>query len=182
VIVGVIVGAIAYAIVCAAFLVGSAAPAAAQSYLKASSPKDGGKIGVAPSQVVLEFTEPIRTVGYRVVVLGPTRTIAYQQVAAQIAGDKLTQPLRPLGPPGEYRVGFRVVTADGLPLTGELRFTLTKPGPAEGGAKARSAPFVPTSSSVNDALPWEPWTAGALVAFFVTGVVLFGWRVTRDLD
>lgn len=177
-VVRVIVGAIASA----AILVGSAAPAAAQAYLKASSPEDGGKISVAPSQVVMEFTTSIRAVGYRVVVLGPTRTIAYQQVAAQIAGDKLIQPLRPLGPPGEYRVEFRVVSAGGLPLTGELRFTLTKPGPAAGGAAARNAPFVPASSSVNDARPWEPWTVGALLALVVTGAVLFGWRVTRDLD
>lgn len=173
---------IAGAIASAAILVGAAGPAAAQSYLKASSPQDGGTISVAPSQVVMEFTTPIRTVGYRVAVLGPTRTIAYQQLAAHIAGDKLIQPLRPLGPPGEYRVEFRVVAADGIPLTGELRFTLTKPGPAEGGAAARNAPFVPASDSTNDALPWEPWTVGALAALLVTGAVLFGWRVTRDLD
>jgi methionine-rich copper-binding protein CopC len=178
----VIVGAMVYAIISAAFLVSSALPAAAQTYLTASSPKDGGKVDVAPSRVVMEFTTPILTTGYRVAVLGPNHSIAYQQLAAQITGDKLTQPLRPLGPPGEYRVEFRVVAADGQPLTGELRFTLTKPGPAAGGANARPAPFVPASTSVDDAWPWEPWTAGALAVLLVTGAVLFGRRVTHDLD
>lgn len=173
---------IAFAVVSAVFLAGPVAPAAAQGYLRGSSPKDGGKISVAPSQVLLEFTQPIRTTGYRVVVLGPTRTIAYQQLAAQITGDKLTQPLRPLGPAGEYLVEFRVVAADGLPLTGELRFTLTKPGPAEGGAAAQNAPYVTASTSVDDTRPWEVWTAGTLAVLLVIGAGLFGWRVTRDLE
>lgn len=181
-VISVAVGAIAFAIVSVAFLVGATVPAAAQSYLRGSSPEDGGKIDVAPSQILLEFTQPIRTTGYRVVVLGPTRTVAYQQLAAQITGDKLTQPLRPLGPPGEYQVEFRVVAADGLPLAGELRFTLTRPGPADGGAAARNAPYVAASTSVDDTRPWEVWTAGTLAALLVTGAVLFGWRVTHDLD
>lgn len=180
------IGAAALAIVFAAagvaFLAGSAAPAAAQSYLRGSSPQDGGKVSVAPGQVVLEFTEPILATGYSIVVLGPTGGIAYQQLGAHIAGDRLTQPLRPLGPAGEYRVEYRVVSAEGLPLTGEMRFTLTRPGPADGGAAARNVPVVPQLNVVTNALPWEWWTASALAAFLVAGVVLFGWRVTRGLD
>ncbi|HEY7263225.1 MAG TPA: copper resistance CopC family protein [Trebonia sp.] len=180
--ISVAVGAIAFAIVSGVFLVGVAVPAAAQSYLSGSSPADGGKIDVAPSQVILEFTQPIRTTGYRVVVLGPTRTVAYQQLAAQITGDKLTQPLRPLGPPGEYQVEYRAVSADGLVLTGELRFTLTRPGPAQGGAAARNGPYITALTTVNDTRPWEVWTAGTLAVLLVIGAVLFGWRVTHDLD
>jgi copper resistance protein C len=181
-VISVAAGAIALAIVSAVFLAGAAVPAAAQSYLRGSSPQDGGRIGVAPSQVVLEFTQPIRATGYRVVVLGPTRTVAYQQLAAQITGDRLTQPLRPLGPPGEYQVEFRVVSADGLPMTGELRFTLTRPGPADGGAAARNAPYVTAATDVTDTRPWEVWTAGTLAVLLVIGAVLFGWRVTHDLE
>jgi methionine-rich copper-binding protein CopC len=181
-VVRVIAGAIASAIVGAALLVGWPSPAGAQSYLTASSPKDGGTVDVAPSQVVMQFTEPILATGYRIVVLGPNHAIAYQQLGAQIAGDKLTQPLRPLGPAGEYRVEFRVVGADEHPLTGVLRFTLTRPGPAAGGANARPARFVSAATSVDNALPWEWWTAGVLAVLLVTGAVLFGWRVTRDLD
>jgi methionine-rich copper-binding protein CopC len=178
----VIAGAIASAIIGAALLVGWPSPAGAQSYLTASSPKDGSRVDVAPSQVVMQFTQPILATGYRVVVLGPNHSIAYQALGAQIAGDKLTQPLKPLGAPGEYRVEFRVVAADEHPLTGELRFTLTKPGPAAGGANARPAPFVAAATSVDNARPWEWWTVGVLALLLVTGAVMFGWRVTRDLD
>jgi methionine-rich copper-binding protein CopC len=175
VVVGVIVGG--------AVLVGSAAPAAAHTALTASSPKDGGRIDVAPSEILLQFASPILTVGSLVVVLGPG-SVAYQAGPAQIAGSELAQPLKPLGPAGDYRVGFRVVADDGHPLTGEIQFALTKPGPAAGGAKALSGPasLVPVSVSVRDAPLWESWTAGVLVVLFVLGAVLFGWRVTRDLD
>lgn len=175
VIVGVIVGS--------AFLVGSAAPAAAHTALTASSPKDGGKIDVAPSEILLEFTEPILAVGARVVVLGPD-SVAYQTGALQVGVHKLAQPLKPLGPSGEYRVEFRVVAYDGHPLTSEIRFVLTKPGPAAGGVKALAppGPLVPVSLSVRDAPLWESWTGGVLVVLLVLGAVLFGWRVTRDLD
>lgn len=180
--ISVAIGAIVFAIAGVAFLAGSAAPAVAQSYLRGSSPGDGSKVGVAPSQAVLEFTQPIRTTGYRIAVFGPDPGIAYQQLAAQISGERLTQPLRPLGPPGVYRVGYRVVAADGLPMAGELRFTLTKPGPADGGAPARNVPLVSALTTTTDTRPWEVWTAGTLAVLMMTGAVLFGRRVTHDLD
>jgi methionine-rich copper-binding protein CopC len=177
------VRAIVGAMVSVVFVVVSAAPAAAHTSLKASSPKDGGKIGVAPDELVLEFTYPILTVGYRIVVQGPDGR-QYQGKAPQIADNKLSQPLKPLGPPGEYRVDFRVVAYDGHPLTSGMRFTLTKPGPAAGGAKALAQPprLAPVSDTVHDAPSWVSWAGGALTALLVFFGVLFGWRVTRGLD
>ncbi|HEX6473052.1 MAG TPA: copper resistance CopC family protein [Streptosporangiaceae bacterium] len=164
-----------------------AGPAGAHTALKASSPKDGGKIAVAPSRLVMEFTEPILTVGYRVLVQGPDGH-PYQAGAAQITDNRLTQPLSPLGPAGTYRVSFRIVAADGHPLTSGMRFTLTNPGPAAGGAKADAqadvqlAPIAQVSSNVNNAPGWAPWVGGTIAALLISGTVLFGRRVTRDLD
>jgi hypothetical protein len=172
-------------IVSTVFIVASAAPAAAHVYLKASSPKDGGEIGVAPSRLAMEFTGPIVDFGHRVVVRGPDGR-DYQAGAPRTGGTTLTQPLKPLGPPGEYRVTFRVVADDGHPLVSGIRFTLTKPGPAAGGGTAmtQAAPLaaVPASNSVNNAPSWAPWLGGALAMILVLGAVLFGRRVTRDLD
>jgi copper resistance protein C len=180
---GAITSAVAAAVV-AVFVVASAPPAAAHTALEASSPKDGGSINVAPGKLVLKFTEPILTVGYRVIVLGPDNS-AYQTVAPQIVDNKLTQPLKPLGPAGPYRVEFRIVAYDGHPLTGGIRFTLTKPGPAAGGTKAitQSAPlYAVSSNTVNNAPPWAPWTATTLAIILASGAVLFGRRATRDLN
>lgn len=179
----VIAGAVVGVIVSGAILVGSAVPADAHTALESSSPQDGGTIDVAPSEIVMEFSEPVLTVGSLVVVLGPSGA-DYQAGAAQLAGDKLTQPLKPLDAPGEYRVGFRVVADDGHPLTGEIHFTLTKPGPAAGGAQALTRPpsLAPVSNAVHDAPPWESQAVGMLTVLLVLGAVLFGWRVTRGLD
>lgn len=179
-----VVGMLAGAIV-AAFIFVSAAPAAAHTALEASSPKDGGTIDVAPSRVLMRFTEPVLNSGYRLVVIGPDDR-AYQAGAAQIAGKEVTQALKPLGASGEYRVEFRIVSADGHPLTGGLRFTLSKPGPAAGGAPAvaRPAPLaaVSTSDSVNNAPPWAPWIIAGTALVAICGAVLGGRRVTRGLD
>jgi methionine-rich copper-binding protein CopC len=189
---GAVVGAMAGAVVGTGFgaglLVASAAPAAAHTALKASSPKDGGKIAVAPSRLLMEFTEPILGVGSQVVVRGPDGT-DYRSGAAQIVDNKLTLPLKPLGPAGAYRVTFRVVAADGHSLTSGMRFTLTKPGPAAGGAKAvaQPAPLVPVTAydaakSVNNAPPWGAWVGGTIAVLSISGAVAFGRRVTRGLD
>jgi copper resistance protein C len=176
VILGVLVGA--------AFLVVSAPPASAHTALAASSPKDGGKIAVAPSQLRMDFTTPIFTTGFRVAVQGPDG-LSYQAGTAQVTGDKLTQTLKPLGPVGLYRVEFRVVASDGHSLVSRMEFTLTKPGPAQGGAKAITyGPLssVQTLNSANNAPAWGPWMGGVAVVIVVFGAVMFGRRVTRGLD
>jgi hypothetical protein len=178
-------GALFIAFLSATFLGVSAAPAGAHTALKATSPKDGGKIDAAPRELLLEFTKPLLgAAGARIVVAGPDGA-QYQQGAPLIINSiKLTQQLKPLGPAGEYRVEFRVVAYDGHPLTSGIRFTLTKPGPAAGGSKkvVQLAPFAEVSSSVNNAPPWESWVGAAAVVVLVSGAVLFGRRVTRDLD
>ena len=180
-----IVGVVAVVFI-AGFLAFSAAPVWAHTALEASSPKNDGKTGVAPAQVVLKFTEPIMTTGSRVVVQGPDG-VDYHAGPARIAGDRLTQSLKPLGPAGQYRVRLRVVAADGHPLSSGMRFTLTKPGPAAGGAQADDrpialAPVYSTSGSVNNAPAWGPWLGGVFAVMLLSGAVWFGRRATRDLD
>jgi copper resistance protein C len=180
-----IVGVVAV-VLTAVFFAFPAAPVEAHTALEASSPKNDGKFGVAPAQVVLKFTEPILTTNSRVVVQGPDG-VDYHAGAARIAGDQLTQPLKPLGPAGQYRIRFRVVAADGHPLAAGMRFTLTKPGPSAGGAKADDrpialAPVYSTSGSVYNAPAWAPWLGGGFAVVLLSGAVWFGRRATRDLD
>jgi methionine-rich copper-binding protein CopC len=184
-VVAVVIGVVGV-VLTAVFFVFSAAPVWAHTALEASSPKDEGKIAVAPTRVVLKFTEPILNTGARVVVQGPDgRT--YQGGAPQIAGDRLTQLLQPLGPTGAYRVKFRVVADDGHPQSFAMSFTLTKPGPAAGGASADDrqialAPVYSTAGSANNAPAWAAWIGGVLAVALISGAIWFGRRTTRDLD
>lgn len=170
------------AVAAAGLVVAAAAPAAAHTALEASSPKDGSRIGAAPSQVLLRFTEAPLTTGARMVVAGPDGRL-YQAGKPQISGARVAERLRPLGPPGVYRVEFRVVADDGHPDVGEMQFFLTRPGPAAGGAEqVRPAPLTQLSAAtVNDAPGWAPWLEAAAVVILASGAVLFGRRVTRGL-
>lgn len=173
------------AIVAVAFVLASAPTADAHTALKATSPQDGSTIDRAPSQIVLEFTLPIQNIGYRVVVEGPDGR-QYQAGKPTIVDNKLTQPLKPLGPRGHYRVGFRIVAADGHPQTFGIRFTLTRPGPGAGGAAATSGlialPPPGSAAAANNAPPWAPWTVSAVALILVSGAVLIGRRATHGLD
>ncbi|HKN98567.1 MAG TPA: copper resistance CopC family protein [Pseudonocardiaceae bacterium] len=176
---------LAVAIVSIVFVLTSASFADAHTALKATSPQDGSKIDRAPSQLVLEFTLPIRDIGYSVVVLGPDNH-EYQAGKPEILDNRLTQPLKPLGPAGEYRVGFRVVASDGHPQTYGIQFTLTQPGPGAGGAAAVAGltPLPPPGSAIaaDNAPLWATLIAAFGALALVSGSVLIGRRATHGLD
>ncbi|GLY68119.1 copper resistance CopC family protein [Amycolatopsis taiwanensis] len=176
---------IAAAIFSVVIIFALAPPAAAHTALTETSPEDGSQIDTAPSEIQLQFSEAILTVGANIVVQGPDSR-EYQEGKPQIVQDKVTQPLKPLGPSGEYRVEIRVVADDGHPNPFGMRFTLTKPGPAAGGAQAVGPGLtalrpVPTGSE-NNAPRWAPWLAVAATLILVSGAVLFGRRATHGLD
>lgn len=109
-----------------------APPAAAHNVLISSDPADGDRLDTAPGEVTLTFDQPIQDVGTNeVAVTGPDGA-AWAEGTVTIDGAEATAPLRPLGPAGEYVIGFRVLSADGHSVTDEIRFTLTEPGPAAG--------------------------------------------------
>ncbi|HEX5813288.1 MAG TPA: copper resistance protein CopC, partial [Pseudonocardia sp.] len=88
----------------------------------------------------------------------------------------------PLGPAGVYQIGYRVVSADGHPVSGKVAFTLTTAG--AGSAQAQT----PATTAAPDAVPttappdaggapvW-PWIAGAVV--LVAGGVALALRLGR---
>jgi len=84
----------------------------------------------------------------------------------------------PLGPAGVYQIGYRVVSADGHPVSGKTSFTLTTAGPGSANAQAPAATTVP--NAVPSAAPPEP--AGAPVWPWIVGaVVLVGAGVVLAL-
>lgn len=176
---------LAVVLVCVVFVLMSVSFADAHTALEATSPQDGSRLDRAPSQLVLEFSLPIRNIGYSVVVLGPDNH-AYQAGKPQIVDNRLTQPLTPLGPAGQYRVGFRVVASDGHPQAFGITFTLTRPGPGAGGAAAVAGltPLPPPGSAIaaDNAPLWATVIAVVGVLALVSGSVLIGRRATDGLD
>jgi hypothetical protein len=72
----------------------------------------------------------------------------------------------PLGPAGAYQIGYRVVSADGHPISGSVPFTMTTAGTGSGRAAAPSgsnpAADAPAAGGTGGAPVW-PWIVGAVV-------------------
>lgn len=148
-------------------VVTSAAPASAHASLVRATPADGATLTSAPSQVVLQFDDPISTSFATLVVTGPD---GHDVTAGRpaVSGSTLTGALEGGLPPGAYRTAFRVVSDDGHPVTGQLRFTLRLPAtaapsagtpaagaPAAGGSGAQPSPTgaAPTPAAGRSVVP-----------------------------
>ncbi len=177
-----------------ALVVGSS-PAWAHGRLTTSDPADGAALAIAPSSVSLTFNEPVQAGFTTVTVIGPDG-VDYHTGPYGEVDDTVTAPVRPLVPAGPYRIGYRVVSSDGHPVSGELDFTLTTPGPAAvtptrslaapaptvpaaGAAPAPAAVAVPTAAPERDGgAPIWPWIVGGVM--LVAGGVAAALRLGRS--
>ncbi|MEV4400437.1 copper resistance protein CopC [Nonomuraea sp. NPDC049607] len=133
----------------AVLLLLAAAPAAlAHDRLKSSSPADGAKVAQVES-IELEFTS--RMTLPTLVLDGPAgENLPLGKPRAQGLTVK-AEPAAPLEP-GKYRLAWRVVSSDGHPISGELRFTVTAPAtptaePAEATPTPSESPSETASAS-----------------------------------
>lgn len=167
---------LAVASITAATLLLGAAPAAAHARLVDSDPPDGASLATAPERVTLTFNERMQQEFTTVTVVGPDGS-QWQTGEIVVDGPTITATVRPLGPAGQYQIGYRVVSDDGHPVQGSVSFTLTAPGPGAATAASTSAPE-PAAAAPDQAQPeadggvpvW-PWVAGAVV-LVALGVVV----------
>jgi copper resistance protein C len=134
-----------------------AVPAAAHAYLLDSSPEDGETVDDPPTEIVLEFNEAIQPDFVQVAVLDEADE-PLDVAAPDVAGPIVTQPVTDLQP-GEYRVSYRVVSADGHPVDGSVSFTVTRAAaerPAPEPTAEPSPPPEPTAAPVAGDTAGEP--------------------------
>jgi methionine-rich copper-binding protein CopC len=103
-------------------------PAAAHTGLSSSSPKDGATVQNLPGEVVLEFTEPV---GEPEVEVTASDGTVVSDGEPEALGRTVTEPLTTDGPSGTYTIAYRVVSADGHPVSDELTFDV-RSGPPPG--------------------------------------------------
>ncbi|WP_159620922.1 copper resistance CopC family protein [Ruania rhizosphaerae] len=127
---------VAFVVAAVTALILPAAPASAHSALISSDPEDGAVLDTPPTELVLTFNEDILEMGTSIQVTGPDGAEAAEGDPV-LNGPEVTQPLAADLAAGEYTMIWRVVSADGHPIDGELTFTATAgtgEEPAEGGA------------------------------------------------
>ncbi|MFI2753821.1 copper resistance protein CopC [Cellulomonas sp. P22] len=186
-------------------LVGIGAGAAqAHNALRSTDPADGSTVTVVPERLTLTFDQPATAIGTEVVVVAPDgRTVSVGEPVLLDAS--VSQPIEGELPAGTYTVQWRVTSADGHPLSGELTFTAAEataigveptadPEPrmtanAEPGEVAPSPDVTATDPATNDltepvsAEPAEtsstPLVLAVLAALIAAGVVAVAVRQRR---
>jgi copper resistance protein C len=120
-----------------------AQPAAAHNSLISSDPKDGARLARTPAQVRLVFLSRLDPASTTVAVTRPDGRTA-RAGAPRFDGARVMVPLMQ-GPAGAYAVRYKVVSEDGHPVEGTVRFTVTTPAtatatPAPTGRAATASP------------------------------------------
>jgi hypothetical protein len=163
---------------------GLATPALAHDVLIGSDPANGASVSAGPSQVRLNFNAPVQFGANYLTVIGPDGAHWEKSENATVVGNSVSTSVAPLGPAGEYKVGYRIISADGHPVSGEITFTLTKAGtgtpPAQqasagtGGSSAASTSAVGSSGAAGGGVPIWIWVLGAFV--LLVGGLFLGLR------
>ena len=138
-------GAISILAISTAMWFGGTSTALAHSGLENSSPTDGAVISEAPASIILTFNEQLLDDADSISLNAADGT---NVVSTRVKPDGSTVELPwPADlPAGEYQVAYRVVSADGHPVTGAISFTYA-PAADAATPSASSAPASPAASA-----------------------------------
>lgn len=125
----------------------SAAPAFAHDQLLASTPGDGAVLDVAPTEVTLQYSESVLTIGAIVLLVDQDEQnwITGEPI---LNGSDVTARIDGTLPTGAYEVRWRVVSTDGHPISGLIPFTVGDAAPVDR-APATSTPS-PSAAATSD--------------------------------
>jgi copper resistance protein C len=99
--------------------------ALAHAKLQTSSPVNGAAVASAPSELRLQYNEPVETAMSTIKLTGPGKTVVVlDAVAADPADDKTLVQRLPKLAPGDYRAQWTTMGHDGHHTKGEIRFTV----------------------------------------------------------
>ena len=124
----------------------AAALAPAHSALVSAVPADQAVLASGPTELVLTFNEEINPRFAQLALSRSGDVVALNPATA--TGKVLRATLADPGP-GTYRIAYRVVSADGHPISGETSFTVTGPTrtPTSTGATSTAATSTTSASS-----------------------------------
>lgn len=135
--------------------------ALAHSQLESSNPADGAELSEPPRKIVLEFNEPVRKDFGQIQVTGPDEQ-TYAEGEVTVRSSEVTQELAELDAQGRYEVGWRVISADGHPVSGS--FTFWVGAKSSGGSES-------DQEQTSGQLPIGGLLIGGLIALLVVAVL-----------
>lgn len=125
----------------------AAALAPAHSALVSAVPADQAVLASGPTELVLTFNEEINPRFAQLALSRSGDVVALNPATA--TGTVLRATLADPGP-GTYRIAYRVVSADGHPISGETSFTVTGPTRTPTSTGATSTAATSTTSASNN--------------------------------
>lgn len=167
----------------------TAAPASAHAHLVKSLPSAGAVLAAGPSEVVLTFDQPIQAFpgANGIVVTGP-KSSHWACGRARINGNTLTASMSEVGPPGRYQIHYRVLGADGHPITGSVPINIQRSASTASTTSTASTASAATAMTAFDvdrprglaAMPTWVWIA--LLAAIAACVGAVGRQTVRRTD
>ena len=125
--------------------------ASAHADLQVSTPEDGESLEIAPEEIRLTFSEELFEELVEISILDAAgdlySTIEVEQTPPP--GTDVIFPWPTQTPPGEYSIAYRVVSADGHPVTGTISFSYAATAPQS--SPSDSAPEPTPSDSTPSA-------------------------------
>lgn len=151
----------------------AAGSAAAHSDLVSSAPADGAQLSTAPVEISLVFNEAISDAGLQLVATGPGGPVALG--TPMVSGTELSAKWPSGAPAGSYTVGYRVVSADGHPIDGAVRFSYVAASSSDAAlGRGQSALASPPPSEPSTATSASNDSAASIVWWVAVVVVLAG--------
>ena len=161
----------------------TAAPASAHAHLVNSLPRAGAVLAAGPSEVVLTFDQPIQAFpgANGMVVTGPQGS-HWACGRARINGNTLTASMGEVGPPGRYQVHYRVLGADGHPITGSVPINIQRSASTASTASAANAMTAFDVDRPRGLAAMPTWVWIALLAAIAACVGVVGRQTVRRTD
>jgi len=128
-----------------------AAPASAHTVLVKITPLAGAELTTEPTEVALEFDEPVNST-FATVVVSTAGGVSVTRGKPAVLGARVRQRLSPSMTSGVYRVAYRFFSNDGHPVSGESSFTLTLAPTAESATPRSSSPVSSSSRQPTSAV------------------------------
>ncbi|MFB4265171.1 copper resistance protein CopC [Nonomuraea sp. GTA35] len=144
-------------------------PAQAHNVLIGSDPEDGATLTASPSQVTLVFDQAVRQ-GYAQLGVTGADGSAWADGSAVVAAERVSVKVKPLPAGGSYVVGYRILSADGHPVTGKISFKLA--AAATPGAAGAAAAGAATGGSSADAAEAAANGGAGMAVVWIVGALL----------
>ncbi|MET7959515.1 copper resistance CopC family protein [Micromonospora zamorensis] len=156
-----------------------AAPAWAHNSLKSATPARDATVPSAPTEVTLEFMQPLDPTFTTIVLTDAARRKLATGDPVVVGAKSTVQVTDPL-PNGTYTVAYRVVSADGHPVQGSYPFTVAHPAssvaPVADAGTSAAAPSAVAAVGTDGGLGAGVLVAGAVLAALVVVAAGLLWR------